>query len=47
MSFLMWLTILFVGLKLTGFIGWSIWIVLIPMYFQIGINVIQNYLKDK
>ena len=32
MSFLSLLTILFIGLKLTGFIDWSWWLVLLPFY---------------
>ena len=29
------LTILFIGLKLTHFISWSWWLVLLPLYFWI------------
>ena len=31
-GFLGMLTILFIGLKLTGFINWSWWLVLLPAY---------------
>ena len=31
------LTILFIGLKLTGYIGWSWWWVLSPMWITCGI----------
>lgn len=31
-GFLGALTILFIGLKLTGYIGWSWWLVLLPLY---------------
>lgn len=32
MGFLGWLTILFIGLKLTEIITWSWWLVLLPFY---------------
>ncbi len=32
MSFLSLLTVLFIGLKLTHFIDWSWWLVLLPLY---------------
>lgn len=32
-----WLTILFIGLKLTGFINWSWWWVLAPMWIGLAI----------
>ena len=31
-NFLGLLTILFIGLKLTNYIGWSWWLVLLPLY---------------
>jgi len=31
-SFLGLLTILFIGLKLTGYVMWSWWLVLLPLY---------------
>jgi len=33
MKFFGLLTVLFVGLKLTGYIDWSWWLVLLPMYW--------------
>ena len=35
MSFLNWLTLLFIGLKLTNFIDWSWWWVLSPIWLTI------------
>ena len=32
-----WLTILFIGLKLTGFINWSWWLVLAPLWVGLAI----------
>ena len=32
-----WLTILFIGLKLTGFIDWSWWWVLAPLWVGLAI----------
>lgn len=32
LGFLGWLTLLFIGLKLTGYIDWSWWFVLMPLY---------------
>jgi len=42
MTFFQLLTILFVGLKLTGLITWSWWLVLSPLYlpFVIGLVII-------
>lgn len=40
MGFLGWLTILFIGLKLTGYIAWSWFWVLSPLIFVIGIILI-------
>lgn len=34
MGFSGWLTILFIGLKLTGYIDWSWWWVLCPMWIS-------------
>lgn len=31
------LGILFIGLKLTGFIAWSWWLVLLPLYFGLAL----------
>lgn len=31
------LTILFIGLKLTGYIAWSWWLVLLPMYLGLAL----------
>jgi hypothetical protein len=38
MNFLGWLAILFIALKLLGFIAWSWWLILLPLY---GIFVIM------
>lgn len=42
MTFFQLLTILFIGLKLAGFITWSWWLVLLPLYlpFVIGLVII-------
>ena len=50
MSFVGLLTILFIGLKLTGFIDWSWWLVLMPvwtapilaMVFIIGLAIVRK-----
>lgn len=34
-----WLTVLFVGLKLTGYISWSWWWVLSPVWISLGVVV--------
>lgn len=39
-GFLPLLTIVFIVLKLTGYITWSWWLVLLPMIIQVGIAVI-------
>lgn len=39
-GFLGLLTILFVGLKLTGHIDWSWWLVLLPVYWPIAALVV-------
>ncbi|AWD93332.1 hypothetical protein AB9_095 [Acinetobacter phage vB_AbaM_B9] len=39
-GFLPLLTIVFIALKLTGYIAWSWWLVLLPMIIQVGIGVI-------
>jgi fatty acid desaturase len=39
MGFLGWLTILFIALKLTGFITWSWFWVLAPMIFGFGLVI--------
>jgi hypothetical protein len=42
MGFPGWLTILFVGLKLTGYINWSWWWVLSPLWISalVGLSII-------
>lgn len=35
-----WLTILFIGLKLTGFINWSWWLVLAPLWIGLAIGLL-------
>lgn len=50
MSFVGLLTILFIGLKLTSFIDWSWWLVLMPLWtapifamiFIIGLAVVRK-----
>jgi len=37
MGFFGWLTLLFVGLKLTGYISWSWWWVLTPILVPVAI----------
>jgi len=39
-GFLGLLTILFIGLKLTGVISWSWWLVLLPLYGGIALAVV-------
>lgn len=39
-GFLPLLTLIFITLKLTGYITWSWWLVLLPMIIQVGIGVI-------
>lgn len=39
MSFLNWLTLLFIGLKLTNFIDWSWWWVLSPIWLTIVLTL--------
>jgi hypothetical protein len=38
-SFFGMLAILFIGLKLTGFIDWSWWVVLSPLWLPLAISV--------
>jgi len=38
-SFTSMLTVLFIGLKLTGHIGWSWWWVLSPFWISIGVGL--------
>lgn len=45
-SFMGMLTILFIGLKLTGHIDWSWWWVLSPIWIQVVIVVIALILID-
>jgi len=40
MSFFGWLQILFIGLKLTGYIEWSWWWVWSPALFTLGLVVV-------
>lgn len=40
MGFCEFLTILFVGLKLIGYIDWSWWLVLLPELIAIGLYII-------
>lgn len=35
MGFISWLTLLFIGLKLTGYIAWSWWWVLSPLWLPL------------
>jgi len=35
-SFMEWLTLLFIALKLTHFIDWSWWLVLLPFYWPVA-----------
>ena len=35
MNFLLWLALLFIALKLTGFVAWSWWLVLSPIWVPI------------
>lgn len=37
-GFLGWLTLLFIGLKLTGYIEWSWWWVLCPIWIPLSIG---------
>lgn len=37
MGFVGWLTILFIGLKLTGYIDWSWWWVLSPIWISFSV----------
>lgn len=39
-GFLGMLTILFIGLKLTGYIDWSWWLVLLPAYWPIAAVIV-------
>lgn len=39
MKLLDWLTVLFVGLKLTDFIDWSWWLVLAPTLIPLAISI--------
>jgi len=39
MRLLDWLTVLFVGLKLAGFINWSWWLVLAPSLVPLAIVI--------
>ncbi len=37
MGFFSWLTILFIALKLTGYIAWSWWWVLAPLWIPVAL----------
>ena len=39
-----WLTVLFVGLKLTGFIAWSWWWVLSPLWIPLAVLGFASFL---
>lgn len=44
MNFLGWLTLLFIGLKLTGFINWSLWWVLSPIWIPLGVIIVIGFI---
>lgn len=44
MNFIGWLTILFVGLKLTGYIEWSWWWVFSPMWLPPVVVLVTSFL---
>ena len=44
MSFLGLLAVLFIGLKLTEFIDWSWWFVLMPIYMPVIITFVSFFL---
>lgn len=37
MGFFSWLTLMFIGLKLTGYIDWSWWLVLSPVWVPLAV----------
>jgi hypothetical protein len=45
MKFFDALLILFIGLKLTGYIDWSWWLVFSPLMFTFGLYVVIEYVK--
>lgn len=53
MGLLSWMALLFVGAKLFGFINWSWWLVLIPVWIMLGLLLViltilgVAYLIDK
>ncbi len=42
MNFLHWLTLLFLGLKLTHYIDWSWWFVVMPLIALYFIQLVHN-----
>jgi hypothetical protein len=46
MTFFKLLTILFIGLKLAGFITWSWWLVLLPLYLPFTLGVVTILLAS-
>lgn len=44
MSFLGLIAVLFIGLKLTEFIDWSWWFVLMPIYMPVIITIVFFFL---
>ena len=46
MGFLEWLTLLFIALKLMGYVEWSWWWVLSPIWIVIVLFVIYTILKE-
>ena len=47
MKFFDALLILFIGLKLTGYIDWSWWLVFSPLMFMFVIYFIAEYVKER
>jgi hypothetical protein len=44
MKFFTLLAILFIGLKLTNYVDWSWWLVLLPLYFGIATMILASAL---
>ena len=40
MGFIGWLTLLFIGLKLTGYIAWSWWWVFAPVWLPVSVDFV-------
>lgn len=38
-----WLTILFIALKVTGYVSWSWWWVLSPLPIQLGLGLVAAF----